>query len=236
MNHEKTETPRTIETPDGTAQAIPAFPGYFVTVDGKVWSTLRAVPIRMKTHRDQQSNLALGLSVNGHRTVRTVQRLMMEAYVGPRPVGHVASHRNGDPKDNQLGNLVWRLRQQRHDFAAHGEDSSRAKLTEAQAKGILDDSETSHADLARRYQVTDKEIFNIRHRRKWKHIEHDETKPVYKPVRRKLAELEAWKIRFKENDLIKNIAMKYGCDQSNVSRIRNGHTWKHLRRDERPSA
>lgn len=36
-----------------------------------------------------------------------VHRLVLEAFVGPRPEGHVARHLNGNPGDNRLANLCW---------------------------------------------------------------------------------------------------------------------------------
>ena len=38
---------------------------------------------------------------------RTVHTLVLEAFVGPRPAGHVCRHLNGDPADPRLENLAW---------------------------------------------------------------------------------------------------------------------------------
>lgn len=51
---------------------------------------------------------------SGHQQVylgrgcrRYVHRLVLEAFVGPCPPGHVACHWNDDPADNRLENLRW---------------------------------------------------------------------------------------------------------------------------------
>jgi hypothetical protein len=36
-----------------------------------------------------------------------VHQMVCEAFHGKRPMGHVAAHINGDPKDNRAANLVW---------------------------------------------------------------------------------------------------------------------------------
>lgn len=39
--------------------------------------------------------------------IQTIHSLVLIAFVGPRPSGHVANHKNGDKADNRLINLEW---------------------------------------------------------------------------------------------------------------------------------
>ncbi|MFG1794233.1 NUMOD4 motif-containing HNH endonuclease [Nocardia sp. NPDC049149] len=41
------------------------------------------------------------------RKTRRVHVLVLEAFSGPRPIGMVARHLNGDVNDNSIGNLAW---------------------------------------------------------------------------------------------------------------------------------
>lgn len=43
----------------------------------------------------------------GERYYRFIHKLVLEAFVGPRPAGMEACHNNGDAKDNRLSNLRW---------------------------------------------------------------------------------------------------------------------------------
>lgn len=50
-----------------------------------------------------------------------VNVLMLEAFIGPRPEGMVARHRNDVPGDNRLENLLWGTQSQnRHDSVRNG--------------------------------------------------------------------------------------------------------------------
>lgn len=63
----------------------------------------------------------LGLSRNGKVTSRTVHTLVLEAFVGPCPLGLEALHANDIPTDNRLTNLSWGTRTQNmHDQVRNG--------------------------------------------------------------------------------------------------------------------
>lgn len=47
------------------------------------------------------------LTKDGHRRKHYVQRLVMAAFVGPRPQGQVVRHIFGDPSDNALTSLAY---------------------------------------------------------------------------------------------------------------------------------
>jgi len=106
----------------------------------------------------------------------------MQSFVGMRPSGHEANHRNGIKTDNALNNLEYIPAgdNQRHAFALglkhpphghepKGETNGNAKLTEADVRIILN-SDESHAALGKRYGVTLQAIALIRRGVNWKHI------------------------------------------------------------------
>jgi len=47
------------------------------------------------------------LVVNGRILYTGVHRVVLEAFVGPAPVGTICRHLNGVPSDNRLDNLAW---------------------------------------------------------------------------------------------------------------------------------
>lgn len=50
---------------------------------------------------------------NGARVMRSVAKLVADAFVPGRDGAHMVRHANGDGKDNRASNLVWRKRGQR---------------------------------------------------------------------------------------------------------------------------
>lgn len=68
----------------------------------------RGVIRKPKRHRG--GYLELPLSLVGCRVMYTVHRLVMMAFIGPRPSGLEICHNNGDKTDNRLSNLRYDTR------------------------------------------------------------------------------------------------------------------------------
>jgi hypothetical protein len=61
------------------------------------------------------------LSQDGRRETRSVHRMVLEAFVGPRQLEREARHRDGVPANNQLSNLLWGTHSENNlDRVAHG--------------------------------------------------------------------------------------------------------------------
>jgi hypothetical protein len=63
----------------------------------------------LKQARTRGGHMAVCLSNNGQR-VRLVHHLVLEAFVGPRPLGMECCHSNDTGHDNRLENLRWDTR------------------------------------------------------------------------------------------------------------------------------
>lgn len=93
-----------------TWRPIEGLPGYEVSSLGQVRSWRapfgrgrRSEPLVLKPRTNHKGYLRVNL---GGRT-RKVHRLVLEAFVGPCPEGHVADHRNRDRSDARAANLRW---------------------------------------------------------------------------------------------------------------------------------
>ena len=122
--------------------------------------------------------LRISLCKNGAVRGAFVHQLVLIAFVGQRPAGHVAGHRDGNHTNNRLENLAWITRteneedKKRHGRKPVGEQSLYAKMTEAQAVDALRryaDGE-SQVDIGRRFGVTRYAIYNLVHGRSWRHL------------------------------------------------------------------
>ncbi len=122
--------------------------------------------------------LSVHLHNRGHTKIRTVHSLVLEAFIGPRPVGaYECRHLNGDKTDNRLENLAWgTCSENNHDKVQHGtsnrgERQGLSRLTEElvreirHLKGIV-----GAPSLAARFGVARQTINDVMARRTWNHI------------------------------------------------------------------
>lgn len=155
-------------------RAVKGYPGYTVSSHGRVCSRRRGSPYMIH----------IGLSSNGYPTVRLspgkrgqgmnilVHRLVLEAFVGPRPAGCQAFHLDGDRKNNKLANLEWRSPADVPNRPSPGEANGRSKLNDIMVRDIREAREAgaSIKALAEIYEVTPPTISAIVHRRTWRHV------------------------------------------------------------------
>jgi hypothetical protein len=82
------------------------------------------------------------LSSASHSTTRTVHSIVMEAFVGPRPLGFQVAHEDDNGCNNALNNLSYKtcldnhLDKVKHGRTARGSLINKSKLTEDQAVAI----------------------------------------------------------------------------------------------------
>src|ERR1044072_2359706 len=121
---------------------IEGFPGYRVGDDGTVWSCWRTCPNGrflsswrqmkqsvQKNRSNGRSYRYLNLCKGGKPTIYMVHRIVLEAFVGPRPAGMECRHLDGNPGNNNLSNLQWGTPlQNAADRKAHGKRGSRARF------------------------------------------------------------------------------------------------------------
>lgn len=109
------------------------FEGFYEVSDqGRVRSLERTVTYkdgRRRHHPEQllkptahpSGYLMVDLRIGGKRWPRRVHRLVLEAFVGPRPDGFEGCHGNGVQTDNRLVNLRWDTAEaNRDDARRHG--------------------------------------------------------------------------------------------------------------------
>ena len=93
---------------------IPGWEGYYeVSNQGKVRSLDRITSAgNIKRGRLMKLGTVAGykhvaLCVNGQVTQRKVHQLVLEAFVGPCPKGHLVCHKDGSRDNNHIENLRW---------------------------------------------------------------------------------------------------------------------------------
>lgn len=166
------------------------FPGYRVGTDGSVWVAW----ITCRSGRrltDRWRRMRPGVTPKGYLYVNLtpatggryqtfrVHRLVLEAFVGPCPVGMECRHLDGHKANCRLDNLAWgtpeQNRQDNRDLDAYhrGEDHAQVKLTEDRVRSIRARYAAGGIlmrELAEESGVSLTNIHAIIHRRSWKHV------------------------------------------------------------------
>jgi hypothetical protein len=138
------------ESLDTTPRPLIGWPGYLVTVDGRV----------------------ISLTFYAHQ-------LVLRAFVGEPGPGQEGCHADGDPGNNHLDNLRWDNRAsnisdaQRHGTFIRGERCAIAKLTDAGValmRAKYRKGEYGYKRLAQEFGVSEVTAFSAINRLTWRHV------------------------------------------------------------------
>ena len=169
-------------------RAIPGFPSYGVSTDGRIWrvrpdikgvASTWKLPRPLKLQRDKDGYLRVALYRDAATRPHQVARLVLEAFVGAPPPGrYEAAHWNGIKDDNRLENLRWatsaenKADMKRHGTQPMGRGIALAKLTDDKVVEIRRARAAGKtcADLAGRYGISAVAISSVVRRRTWKHV------------------------------------------------------------------
>lgn len=153
---------------------------YQVSTLGRVKSLPRidcnGRPIRERLRRISFSNYAkVALCKDGKSETRRVHRIVLEAFVGPRPEGMECRHLNGDKFDNRLENLTWGTPEQntedtvKHGARVVGEAVYNAKVKETDVRAIRASKAPLKA-LVADYGLSMAQVSRIRNGHRWRHV------------------------------------------------------------------
>ncbi len=179
---------RIIQTEAGVVRYRPidGLPGYWVGDDGTVWST-HARGYRGGIRNDVWLPLAFfytagsryrRIRLNYRPSNRYVHRLVLEAFVGPCPVGMQCRHLDGDPHNNRINNLCWgtpdenHVDKVRHGTSPVGERNPLARLTAGEVLDIRRQASAgvTHRRIAAQYGVHRSTVGQIARRTNWRHL------------------------------------------------------------------
>lgn len=147
---------------------LPRDPGYVVFANGSISGVYGKV---LSQHPVKGGYLRVPLR-DGRKHL--VQRLVLEAFIGPCPKGCEASHEDGDPTNNHLDNLRWRTKNDNCKLkTTHGTNFTRGncKLTEEDVLTIKArvNSGDSISDVSKDYpHVSRSTVSHAYHGRTWK--------------------------------------------------------------------
>ena len=156
---------------------------YHVSNTGRVKSVERTVdhspnPITvkeriMKTAAGPHGYPAVNLSRDGKRHLFCVHRLVLEAFVGPRPHNYVACHYDGNKLNNNLSNLRWDTRKaNRRDMIGQGNYGMKLKEEDVVKIITAYSSGETQSSIAKRFGIHQTNVSKIVIGRIWSHVSH----------------------------------------------------------------
>lgn len=162
---------------------IPDFPGYYISNDGRVYSSKKNsgffIPIKIR--KTKRGYMQVGI-YNKKARWMPVHRLVLKAFIGEPPAGFECAHLNGNPIDNNLENLKWVSKAENayhkkiHGTEYRGSRVNTAKLTaekvlEIRSKFKRTGPKISNTkELCEEFGVNFRTISSIVNRNIWKHI------------------------------------------------------------------
>lgn len=157
-------------------RVVPDFPDRLVGVDGSYW---RRVTLSKRPGCYVRTQLGFSRKT-GQSVFNNLHTIVLTTFIGPRPEGKEGCHNDGNPCNNQLGNLRWDTHiSNGADMISHGRAGLNrgsavpsSKLTESQvleirrlaSKGVL------HRELAEQFGVSRSTIGMIVQRKRWDHL------------------------------------------------------------------
>lgn len=158
---------------------IPGFPGYHITLTGKVWSDRSNRFLTIGLHDYGYHHV--GLMTEGHPRAYNIARLLLTTFVRPPLPEEEAHHLNDIKTDDELSNLAWGTPvENRQDMIRNGhcpcfagEKNGGSKVFPLDVINIRllhSVKKLTPTVLGKIYKLSPGAVADIIHRRSWKHI------------------------------------------------------------------
>lgn len=157
------------------AAKIPETINFFVTNNGRVFSTEKGFLVELIPSKAHNGYLRVQIVKNNIRKWQPVHRLVMLAWCSATPKEQV-NHRNGNKEDNRIENLEWVTPQEnrKHAVEVLGHTSKGTKNPSAKINDdivrFIRNSNLTPKELAMKFGVTREAIYAINSRRTWNHV------------------------------------------------------------------
>lgn len=131
-----------------------------------------------KLYKSTLGYIRVSLNRDGVKSHFSVHILVLQAFRGRRPAGHVSRHLDGSRNNSELSNLEWSTQSRnladriKHGTHNKGSRHPNSKLTESDAVKIRLEAAHGKANtqIAREFGVTPANIGYVVNRKSWTHI------------------------------------------------------------------
>jgi hypothetical protein len=158
-------------------KAVVGYESYYEVSDKGQVMSLRAGRL-LSPGTSGEGYVAVDLSVNGKRSRVRVHKIVLEAFVGPCPVGMECCHADDDRANNELSNLRWDTKKNNmkdRDAAGHtrkGDQHHAVIIDEQKAREIkaMIAAGKMPTEIAKALGVGRNVVANIKYNKTWSHV------------------------------------------------------------------
>lgn len=158
---------------------IKNYPDYVVRENGAIYSWKNNKCLK-QTPTDK-GYLTVKLCRKEDQKTFQVHRLVLEAFVSPRPAGMECRHLDGIKSNNKIDNLAWGTAKENqadrvlHGTTIAGEQCYNAKLTDSKVQLIrlLYSAKWlrfTHRELGKLFKISHRIVGDIVQRKRWRHV------------------------------------------------------------------
>jgi hypothetical protein len=193
----------------------------------------------------------VSLHTNGRQKGVAIHRLVAKAFLGKPPKGKpFVNHKDTRKFNNKLANLEYVSQKENSEHAIEnglyiqGENNQQSKLTNKQAEEIIHRLAKGQSaySLRKDFPVTQRILSLIRQGKTWKHIERPNSPHLRQlPYAGRPTGTDSPNAKISEQDVrfireayatgkytLQSLADKFGMVKTNISRIVNRKSWKHV--------
>ena len=129
----------------GNIKPIKYFPHYYISDEGKVYSTKWGKTKELKAYDNGEGYLQVGLRKDGKRYDKKVHRLVLETFQPiPEMDKYQVNHRDENPTNNKLENLEWCTAKYNNNYGNHCKKISEAKKGKKLSSSHIEAISKSH--------------------------------------------------------------------------------------------
>ncbi len=129
--------------------------GYFITKDGKVFSTKRKEIHKMRSTLNNSGYYSIQFRIYGGFKCYLIHRLVASAYLGEPLRGQQVNHKDKDPRNNDVSNLEWVTPEYNVRYSSLKYSEETAKEMRRLVKSV------SYKKVASLYNLTEKIVHGI---------------------------------------------------------------------------
>jgi len=150
-------------------KTIEEFHNYLISNFGRIKNKKGLI---LKQRKDNYGYWIINLYKNQKKRTKKIHILMYETYISKIPEGYIIHHKD-NTKNNFLENIELMMINKHNKLHSNGESNPNSKLKEQdviQIKILLKDGNLTQREIAKKFNINETNIYQIKKQKIWRHI------------------------------------------------------------------